>query len=295
MTIGTRKASMGLFNLKKSKNDTEDDFEASDEWLMGLSGGSTDQLSSGPNASIPDELQTLAPPVGFEPDPIAEIGQAAEPSVAGWHLPDLVAADVDDNQAPAPPPPPPPGLLFADGHPGAPATEPFPLDETIAEPATADTEASSGFGSHFFFDEPQEHEHDTLAKPLDTGVPPYPTLGSSVPEAPVFNASRLDPPLLEDESLIEDAVLDHAGLDNDDFGGGGPSATTPQGPEADMLREILGVDTDASWTDLRAAHARAITEHDPDLEIDEDRVALARAIRRELNSAYATLRLLAAR
>ncbi|MEZ5227235.1 MAG: hypothetical protein R2710_11310 [Acidimicrobiales bacterium] len=49
---------MGLFNLKKSKN-KEDDFEASDAWLMGLAGD--DEYDNDGDSSIHAGLASLAP------------------------------------------------------------------------------------------------------------------------------------------------------------------------------------------------------------------------------------------
>ncbi len=66
----------------------------------------------------------------------------------------------------------------------------------------------------------------------------------------------------------------------------------PAMPQATVLLEILGLEPGVEWHTVRTARAELVDGHDPDSESDPDRAALARAIRREMNTAYAALRLL---
>ncbi|MEZ5227236.1 MAG: hypothetical protein R2710_11315 [Acidimicrobiales bacterium] len=113
--------------------------------------------------------------------------------------------------------------------------------------------------------------------------------GADAATEPVSHASHDLHHLVHDD--IEDAIID-----DEPHGHTAETieSTAPRGREADLLCEILGVEPGATWAELRAAHAAAMSEYDPRLESDEDRIALAWAIRREMNSTYATLRLLAA-
>lgn len=69
----------------------------------------------------------------------------------------------------------------------------------------------------------------------------------------------------------------------------------PRGPGAEVLLEILGLFPGASWQHVRAAHAELIEGHRSDQFSDEAEAELAEEIRREMNSAYAALRLLVVR
>ncbi len=89
-------------------------------------------------------------------------------------------------------------------------------------------------------------------------------------------------------------------LDADELPVAPPTAGTPvqedsvpTGPDAVVLLEILGVAPGATWHQISAAHAAAVAEYDSSNESDRDRAALADALRREMNTSYAALRLLA--
>lgn len=330
MTIGPAKASMGLFKLKKSKTDAEDAFEASDEWLMGLADDAPDQLGLGPNAELPTELRSLTPPVDYDPEPIAEISRPDGHASSGWHLPDLDAdhlGDPDrvasDPSAPAPPPPTP-AMLFDDRHPRTQAIDPFPYDEAVAEPSEASASDAPHFDAPAFdaprFDLPLVDTPTTDAPGLgapEFGVPPvgapvfaagdalaldYDEDHDASIEDAVIEDTASEVPATEDPAVevtdqegasIGEATAPDADAVSDEGPPTGGSPSPPRGPEPDMLCEILGVEPGADWDELSAAHARAMVEYDPARETDPDRVALARAIRREINASYATLRLLA--
>lgn len=73
-----------------------------------------------------------------------------------------------------------------------------------------------------------------------------------------------------------------------------PSAVDgPTAPEATVLLEILGLFPGATWTEVREAHRELIDGHRAEPFTDEAQAELADEIRREMNSAYAALRLLA--
>ncbi len=70
------------------------------------------------------------------------------------------------------------------------------------------------------------------------------------------------------------------------------SCRVPEGPQAAEMLEILGLDHDATWGEARDARRALLAEHNPEDASDEERAALANAICREMNTAYAGLRLL---
>lgn len=73
-----------------------------------------------------------------------------------------------------------------------------------------------------------------------------------------------------------------------------PSAVDgPTAPEATVLLEILGLFPGATWDEVREAHRELIDGHRAEPFTDEAQARLADEIRREMNSAYAALRLLA--
>lgn len=73
-----------------------------------------------------------------------------------------------------------------------------------------------------------------------------------------------------------------------------PSAVDgPTAPEATVLLEILGLFPGATWGEVREAHRELIDGHRAEPFTDEAQAQLADEIRREMNSAYAALRLLA--
>lgn len=67
---------------------------------------------------------------------------------------------------------------------------------------------------------------------------------------------------------------------------------TPTGDDAATLLAILGLDRNALWNDVRHTHRSLIADHLAAGESDPERAILARSIRREINTAYAALRLL---
>jgi MFS family permease len=74
------------------------------------------------------------------------------------------------------------------------------------------------------------------------------------------------------------------------------AAYGPVGPEAESHLEVLGLGTRATWAEIKAAHAGILSQHlpaDHEDEDNKDQIASADAIRREMNLAYASLRLLA--
>ncbi|MDA3041319.1 MAG: hypothetical protein O3C27_17685 [Actinomycetota bacterium] len=73
----------------------------------------------------------------------------------------------------------------------------------------------------------------------------------------------------------------------------GSNVDGPTAPEATALLEILGLFPGATWEDIRAAHRELIDGHRAEPSTDEAQAHLAEQIRREMNSAYAALRLLA--
>ncbi len=72
-----------------------------------------------------------------------------------------------------------------------------------------------------------------------------------------------------------------------------PTPAGPTAPEATVLLEILGLFPGATWDDVREAHRELIDGHRAEPFTDEAQARLADEIRREMNSAYAALRLLA--
>ncbi len=91
---------------------------------------------------------------------------------------------------------------------------------------------------------------------------------------------------------LDDASL--PGLDlPDEADAGADDDSIPTGPEAAVLLEILGLAPGSSWRQISAAHAAAVAEYDSSNETDPDRAALADALRREMNTSYAALRLMA--
>ena len=343
-----RKAPVGLFNIKKSKNKETEEFEASDEWLMGLADDQDDQfdpIGGGPNASIPQGLASLAPsedrrfdplladhePSSFDQSDSSELLESDDVDLSSWHFPDLAQPAAEDIG----------GHLGGHGDELIPATGVSPFSETLsAEMGAPDDMPSDGLPSEALPSEAQatdtyfdEHWSDgSTFDPFPDGQAPEPELESLADDRRDDSQDENDPDI--EDAAIEDAVLEEPLLDHDHdddnvdvmaaIGSdplppveslpqvelqshpvvapgtdglveqGSTSDPVPRGREADMLCEILGVEGGASWADLRAAHAAAMSEYDPRLESDEDRVALASAIRREMNSTYAALRLLAA-
>ncbi len=292
MPVDTRKAPMGLFNLKKSKN-TDDDFEASDEWLMGLAGN--DEFDGGPNSTIPQGLASLAPiddQFGYlEPNhdgsTTADLfagttlsgNDGADSEFAndhsGWNFPDLVG---DEERA------------VAEDHRGSElvsrngvAPDPWPMAAASALLRPSPAADGTGFGSDLFASELDTDDADIADAELDDEVNAYaePVSSEMVFSGHVETGSGFDRPDVATAAPATDAVARTNRL-------------APRSHEADLLCEILGVEPGSAWSDLRAAHAAAMSEYDPRLESDEERIALAWAIRREMNSTYATLRLLAA-
>ncbi len=305
---------MGLFNLKKSKN-KDNDFEASDEWLMGLAGDDHfEGASDGPNASIPDGLASLAPNDDFDavgPTDDAEYSDLLDSEnvdLSSWHFPDLAIHELESDAGqvpayePAPdaqpafdppiagdalafeaPPVAAPATLFHESHTAKASFEPFADDavehEGILEPdhrdsgflAQAPTSEGMGFGSELFASALEGH---------DTGADDADIVDAELDEPDGDEPRRADEPTIAPPTPVGNAAL--------------TASFAPRSREADLLCEILGVEPGSAWSDLKAAHAAAMSEYDPRLESDEDRIALAWAIRREMNSTYATLRLLAA-
>lgn len=67
----------------------------------------------------------------------------------------------------------------------------------------------------------------------------------------------------------------------------------PTGTRAATLLEILGLDTDATWTKIGETHRELSVELLETIDGDPSREAVSRAIQREMNTAYAALRLMA--
>lgn len=66
----------------------------------------------------------------------------------------------------------------------------------------------------------------------------------------------------------------------------------PEGAEAATCLAILGLDRNVTWTEVKAAHGSLISDHLAAGESDPERAQLARSIRREINTAYVSLRLM---
>ncbi len=211
---------MGIFsNLKKT--DKDDQFVASDEWLMGL-------------ADEPDDSSRFSlPGAPAEPEPVglAPLGETAVEST--WHFPDLGEAPTTGAEA-------------------------LPTAPTWAS-ALPDTTYSPSF----FDNLPFAADDTDTDEPFEAPTPKF------VIDTP--SPLRATPGLL---GSFHDAT-----------------PTGPRGPRAAALLEILGLEPLATWDEIRDAHAAAMAEYDPDREFDAERADLARAIRREMNAAYAALRL----
>ena len=61
--------------------------------------------------------------------------------------------------------------------------------------------------------------------------------------------------------------------------------------DVDGLLEMLGVNADASLIDISEARLRFLSEQDPSSETNEDAAQIKERIRREVNTAYASIRL----
>ncbi len=99
-------------------------------------------------------------------------------------------------------------------------------------------------------------------------------LASSVPKTPV--AAPAMP--ASDQLLPEGIDVDHDG---------------PIGSRAATLLEILGLDPNATWTEIGDTHRELSVELSESIDGDPSREAVSRAIQREMNTAYAALRLMA--
>ena len=299
-----RKAPVGLFNIKKSKNKEVEEFEASDEWLMGLADDQDDQFDPvgiGPNASIPQGLASLAPaedrrfdplladhePSSFDQSDSSELLESDDIDLSSWHFPDLAQPALDQIGDHAPQPT---DTSFDEHWSDGSTFEPFP-DGQGPESDLGDDHRDDHVGDldiDRHSDDQDEIDSDIEDAVLDDdddddNVDVMAAIGSGQPPVvePLPQVELASHPVV---APVNDRHDDHDAT----------SSQVPRSSEADMLCEILGVEGGANWADLRAAHAAAMSEYDPRLESDEDRVALASAIRREMNSTYAALRLLAA-
>ncbi|MFT7601146.1 MAG: hypothetical protein ACI8TP_004097, partial [Acidimicrobiales bacterium] len=208
--------------------------------------------------TAPDRRQTdLTPP---PPPPTADDALPAPPR----SLTELAArATPSDDDSVALPPPP---ISAPIGQ----AADPAPFVDSVANDPEGPPSDVANFGADDFeaFDEVEAFDSESPATGMDSDNE--------------FEPGLADAPLSDFES--EDVNLTLPDLQ-------GPEG--PRGPQAETLLEILGLPAGSSWTDIRNAHQSLIHDHDANDDTDPSRVALGRAIRREMNTAYAALRLMA--
>lgn len=323
---------MGLFSKNKKKQQQVDERPEVDDiesWLAGDDDTSTaDEMTIDRAEGMVDvgaSLAAFAPPPPAPSDAIstlpaapdafgADQGVSPESTEADlWHFPDL-----DDE--PAPP------VDETSGFDGLPRLDETAqpngtaaMDETteldnpwldgLSEPTSLDPEPAHDQRAPIAAFDPDTVEMED-AQSFDPFAPPGETADPSSFDPPSFDAPAFDAPSL-DESAFDAPSFDQTEVDADlsfetptpeaapaaDDAVGHRDALTgdlivPDIEDAAVLLDILGLQPGVRWIDVRDARNTLIVGHDPSLENDEDRAALARAIRREMNTAYAALRLL---
>lgn len=317
---------MGLFaNLRKNKSD----YDGSDDWLFELQEDVDPSelaslglpLSPAPEYEAFDVAAASVPTMREMPPPSALAPQSGAPGLGGWHLPDV---EIDRRVAE---PVAPFELSYESTEPGPvafaePETPSYePID--FAQAPVADHTA----GPPSWADAPPPAPPSPPAAWAQEAPQHEPTL-LEVGEFDAAGFVELAQPAAGwDGTAWEDAVWQDAGADNlagEDHRDWAPTTDSaaglrssvseawepyvlgvqsgqvnlstgggPTAPEATVLLEILGLFPGATWDEVREAHRELIDGHRAEPFTDEPQAQLADEIRREMNSAYAALRLLA--
>ncbi len=166
------------------------------------------------------------------------------------------------------------------------------IDAPVIEVPTGEMPTVAAWGAPAAPAEPTLAEHAlvdpdvTLIDPLTESVVADPEMAEAAfavdLDAPAFETTELDAPAF-DTPAAATATVEAPSTD---------SLPMPQGPVAAEMLEILGLGPDATWDEAREARRTLVAEHNPDHAEDKERADLAKAICREMNRAYAGLRLL---
>ena len=266
---------MGIFTKKNTKRKSDEVDGIPDAWLIGEDDGGNvglDRLEYledvVPNPSpSPDELASAPPPSPAAGDDAAE----DQSSDQGWHLPDMAEPTAEEV----------PHVRRADDEQVVtfqPPVAPVPISEFEARadflavdiPDVAEVPIRIPDIPSLPLSEPPMAEPSSLE---------FPTLEATPIEQVPFETTDLQAPTIELPSSISSVSSE--------------VSTGPTGPQADTLLEIIGLAPGSTWAEIRDAHQNLMQDHDESAETDPSRIALGRAIKREMNTAYAALRLMA--
>lgn len=221
---------------------------------------------------LPDlVLESPPQPIALAVDPVA-----VDPALTGFMVdsPDLAAPDTNIDMAAA-----------------------FPDSEEFA---------STSFDESANFDQsptpapPAPWEMDQLMPAMPADADPFSaTSGQQVPAAtmsteftdvtdlPSYDLSAFGVVLESpDERLASDNAVRSNSTDHS-----ASSIVIPQTEDSAILLAILGLDRSAAWDDVKATYHTLLADHSAVGQTDPVRAELALSIRREINSAYAGLRL----
>ncbi len=257
-----------------------------------------------PSVDVQWDLAPPAPPVDATPESTGVTMDDLAAMVANSDAPSATAPALTDAPIPteaAPvadmtPPPPSDSDMIAPAWASAPIDA--PTDEAaLTEPALTEPALT----------EPALTEQALTEPALTEPAPTEPAPTEPVLDEPAFAAPAFDDPAIDDLAVTDAGTLETGTLETGTVAdeavvlaadtaqrasSSSHLAQMPQTDQAAVLLEILGLESSATWTEAREARASLIAQHNPDDETDPERAELAVAIRHEMNTAYAALRLL---